>query len=486
MRTSRAAAISMGVALTAIMGAALATPAVAVDPEPAPEPRVAVEYFPQPGGEGRRTEVPLTTETATGRATARSAAPSASTTDGEVGELAVTGPSADRLDVVIVGDGYTADQQDAFHAAAAAKWADITGIEPYASYQGLMNVWTVDAVSAETGITGDPTPDVTKDTALGSYFWCSETERLICADIDKVASYAAKAPEADLVVVVSNSAKYGGAWPLGLEAEGYPFDGVSTLSSDNAQSSMIAAHEIAHSVGLLADEYTYDSYGTWTGGELPDINSSVLTAEQMAANQSKWYRWLGESDPTGGTVGTYEGSSYYPFGIYRPTSNSIMRALNISEFNLPGREAMIMRLLPRGQRVEQRGRHEQRDPQVQPHQGLTGRTHGPRRTGAALVRRRCAGEAGAGSDRCRPRRTGCSRGRQEAHRHGRGRRPDRVGPRPAGPRRGHRTPDLDGQGLRTQGPEAPLTADRAASHTLPLTAPASAAPGRHRTRPRAA
>ncbi|MFJ2093143.1 M64 family metallopeptidase [Streptomyces sp. NPDC087901] len=341
MHTPRSAVISVGVALTAIMGAALATPASAVDPEPAPAPRVTVEYFPQPGGEGRRTEVPVNTDTVTRRSAARSVAPTAATTDGEVGKLSVTGSSADRLDVVIVGDGYTADQQGAFHTAAATKWADITGIEPYSSYQGLMNVWTVDAVSAESGITGDPTADVAKDTALGSYFWCSETERLICADIDKVASYAAKAPEADLVIVISNSTKYGGAGYSGLEAEGYPFDGVSTLSSDNAQSSMIAAHEIAHSVGLLADEYTYDSYGTWSGGELPDINSSIFTTEQMAANQTKWYRWLGETDPTGGTVGTYEGSSYYPFGIYRPTSNSLMRALNISDFNLPGREAMI-------------------------------------------------------------------------------------------------------------------------------------------------
>lgn len=341
MRTSKAAALSVGMALTAIMGAALATPAVAADPEPAPEPRVAVEYFPEPGGEGRRTEVPVNTPATSGRSAARSVAPSGESTDGEVGKLSVTGPSADRLDVVIVGDGYTAGQQDAFHTAAAAKWADITAIEPYASYQGLMNVWTVDAVSAESGVTGDPTADVAKDTALGSYFWCSETERLICADIDKVASYAAKAPEADLVIVLSHSAKYGGAGYSGLEAEGYPFDGVSTLSSDNAQSSMIAAHEIAHSVGLLADEYTYDSYGTWPGGELPDINSSTLTAQRMAAGRTKWYRWLGESDPTGGVVGTFEGSSYYPFGIYRPTSNSLMRALNVSEFNLPGREAMI-------------------------------------------------------------------------------------------------------------------------------------------------
>ncbi|ROQ73409.1 IgA peptidase [Streptomyces sp. CEV 2-1] len=341
MNTKRTAAISVSVALTALMGAVIASPAAAVEPKPSQEPRVSVEYFPEPGGEGRRTDVPLNTDTVTGRSAARSATPGAGTTDGQVGELSVTGSSADRLDVVIVGDGYTADQQDAFHTAAATKWADITNIEPYSSYQGLMNVWTVDAVSAESGITGDPTADVTKDTALGSYFWCSETERLICADIDKVASYAAKAPEADLVVVVSNSTKYGGAGYSGLEAEGYPFGGVSTLSSDNAQSSMIAAHEIAHSVGLLADEYTYDSYGTWTGGEVADINSSSFTAEQLAANRTKWYRWLGETDPTGGTVGTYEGSSYYPFGLYRPTANSLMRALDISDFNLPGREAMI-------------------------------------------------------------------------------------------------------------------------------------------------
>lgn len=222
MNTKRTAAISVSVALTALMGAVIASPAAAVEPKPSQEPRVSVEYFPEPGGEGRRTDVPLNTDTVTGRSAARSATPGAGTTDGQVGELSVTGSSADRLDVVIVGDGYTADQQDAFHTAAATKWADITNIEPYSSYQGLMNVWTVDAVSAESGITGDPTADVTKDTALGSYFWCSETERLICADIDKVASYAAKAPEADLVVVVSNSTKYGGAGLLGAGGGGLP------------------------------------------------------------------------------------------------------------------------------------------------------------------------------------------------------------------------------------------------------------------------
>lgn len=130
MHKSKVAAISVSVALAAMLGTALAAPAAAVDPRDVDEPHVTVEYFPEPGGEGRRTEVPVSTEAATGGAAHRSAAPTTGTTDGEVGELAVTGPSADRLDVVIIGDGYTADQQDDFHAAAAAKWGTSPASSP--------------------------------------------------------------------------------------------------------------------------------------------------------------------------------------------------------------------------------------------------------------------------------------------------------------------------------------------------------------------
>ncbi|MEU6014211.1 M64 family metallopeptidase [Streptomyces sp. NPDC047515] len=303
--------------------------------------RVQAEYFPDPGGPGRTVEVPATTSAQRGGGTPAPLSAAGTAVDGTVGRQVVTGPTDDRLDVVVIGDGYTVDQQDDFHADAVAKWADITALEPYKSYQGLFNVWTVDAVSRESGISGDPGADTVRDTALGSYFWCADTERLICTDIDKVAAYAAKAPAADLVVVIANSTKYGGAGYSGLEADGYPFNGVSTLSSDHASSSLIAAHEIGHSVGLLDDEYTYDAYGTWTGGEPGGINSTTYTPAQLTEKRAKWYRWLGRSDPAGGTVGTYEGSAYYPFGIYRPTASSIMRELSNTEFNLPGREAMI-------------------------------------------------------------------------------------------------------------------------------------------------
>ncbi|MFF2959147.1 M64 family metallopeptidase [Streptomyces sp. NPDC057963] len=340
--TRRTAVSVAGLALAGLLAATAATaPASAAPADTDGGRRVEVEYFPDPGGPGRTVEVPVTSPVQRGRSAAAPLRAAEAALDGTVGEQAVTGPTDDRLDVVIIGDGYTAGQQDDFHADATAKWADITRLEPYKSYQGLFNVWTVDAVSNESGISGDPGADTVKDTALGSYFWCSDTERLICTDTDKVAAYAAKAPAADLVVVIANSTKYGGAGYSGLQAEGYPFNGVSTLSSDHAASSLIAAHEIGHSVGLLDDEYTYEAYGTWTGGEPGGINSTTYTPAQLTRKRAKWYRWLGQSDPAGGTVGTYEGSAYYPFGIYRPTASSIMRELSNTEFNLPGREAMI-------------------------------------------------------------------------------------------------------------------------------------------------
>ncbi|WP_107426226.1 M64 family metallopeptidase, partial [Streptomyces milbemycinicus] len=258
--------------------------------------------------------------------------------DGDVSAVIQTGPVADKLDVVFIGDGYTSAQQGDFHADLRSKWEQMSAVEPYASYKELFNVWSVDAVSNQSGVSGDPGKDVVKDTALKSYFWCDDIERLLCVDTAKVESYAAKAPDADLVVVLSNSTKYGGAGYTLTSQVGY--DGIATASSDHADSDQVAVHETGHSLGKLADEYFYDDYGTYTGAEPGESNATKLTAAQMTSQQKKWYRWIGQTSPDGGTVGAYEGGRYYPKGINRPTENSIMRTLG-REFSSPGREAMI-------------------------------------------------------------------------------------------------------------------------------------------------
>ncbi|WP_371494156.1 M64 family metallopeptidase [Kitasatospora sp. NBC_00374] len=292
-----------------------------------------VEVFAEDGGISR-TLVPAKSPAAGPRPRSERSAG-----DGTVTPIVRNGSTDAKLDVVIVGDGYTAAEQDRFHTDAATKWQEITAVEPYATYRALFNVWAVDAHSAQSGVSGDPGKSTVRDTALGSYFWCEDIERLLCVDTDAVDRYAAKAPQADLVIVVANSAKYGGAGyndivsPLG-------YSGIATVAGGNDRSGQIAVHETGHSLGKLADEYFYAEYGTYDGDEPAEVNTTELTAAQMRRKHAKWYRWLGRTSPDGGTVGAYEGGGYYPHGIYRPTDNSIMRSLG-REFNLPGREAMI-------------------------------------------------------------------------------------------------------------------------------------------------
>ena len=262
--------------------------------------------------------------------------------------LHVSGPSSNRFDIVIVGDGYTADQMDLFHEHAESKWETIRTTEPFATYANYFNVWVVDVVSNQSGVDNDPLPGTMKDTALDMQFWCSGTERLLCMNNTKAQQFAALAPDADQVLGLANSTKYGGAGGA-----------YATSSGGNSKAGQITVHELGHSIGRLADEYIYyyragvdedaeedvtvpAPYVMYVGsvqGEPGQYNITAATEPQMRTRQIKWWRWLGEPSPDGTTVGTYEGGGYYRMGMYRPTDQSLMRFLG-RPFNLPGREKM--------------------------------------------------------------------------------------------------------------------------------------------------
>ncbi|MFD9335296.1 M64 family metallopeptidase [Streptomyces sp. NPDC060028] len=341
VRTALRSAVAAVIASAALLAAGPAR--AAGTPDAPAKTRVEVEIpGPEHGGEAGsgHARVPAGGGAAKSGSARLSEADRAA--DGEVTKVVDNGPTTDRLDVVVIGDGYTAAELAKFHTDAKDKWAEVTAVEPYATYRNLFNVWTVDAVSHDSGVSGDPDRATTRDTALGAYFWCEDIERLLCIDQPKVDSYVAKAPAADLVIVLANSAKYGGAGYNEPSAT-LGYEGISTASAGHAKSGQVAIHETGHSLGKLADEYFYPGvpdYEKYTGPEPGESNISTLTADQLAARRAKWYRWLGEPSPDGGTVGAYEGGGYYVTGLRRPTDSSIMRVLG-KPFNLPGVESMI-------------------------------------------------------------------------------------------------------------------------------------------------
>ncbi|RJQ85560.1 M64 family metallopeptidase [Amycolatopsis panacis] len=276
----------------------------------------SMEVF-DPGGTIHRAKV---TRPVADRAAARLTRPA------DVVPIETNGPSENHFDLVVVGDGYTAADLGTYSQHVRSSIDALFSVEPYQSYRKQFNIWQVNVVSPDSGVSNDPDQGIQRNTALGSYFWCDGIERLLCVNETKANQYAAAAPDVDQVLVLANSTKYGGAG-----------GGVATSSGGNASSSQIVAHELGHSIGGLADEY---DYGDCDPREPAEPNATALTEDQMRSQQAKWYQYLGKPSPDGSTVGAYEGSRYCQTGMYRPSADSLMRTLG-KPFNPPSTDAMI-------------------------------------------------------------------------------------------------------------------------------------------------
>lgn len=243
-----------------------------------------------------------------------------------------SGPGSNRLDIAIVGDGYTAgelgqyaiDAQDVFDAFFGG-----SGEQPFRAYRDFFNVHRVDVISPESGV-DEPDLDIFIDTELDMYYNCGGTPRLLCLNVTKTRNAADSAPDWDQILALANSDRYGGA--------GYASQNIGTLAGQNSAALEIALHEFGHSFGDLADEYEYDGPTVYSGGEPSAQNLSIMEEPEMLAAEAKWWRWL---DAAG--VSTFEGGGYSEQGIYRPTNNSLMRNLS-RPFQQVNEEQLVIKI----------------------------------------------------------------------------------------------------------------------------------------------
>ncbi|MHC4575165.1 MAG: M64 family metallopeptidase [Planctomycetota bacterium] len=222
------------------------------------------------------------------------------------------GPSENRIDLVCVGDGYTADEMDVYLNNVQNAIANFFIEEPLDIYASYFNVHVVEVISNESGV-DEPDYGIYRDTALDMTFNCSGIPRLLCVNYGKAWTAAENARDVDLVLALANSTRYGGA--------GY--SKLSTLAGRNSATVEVALHEFGHSFAGLADEYHYGDGSTYTGPEPVQPNVSIYDAAEQLAQQLKWFLWLNLPE-----IDTFEGALYKQYGIYRPTENSKMSALD--------------------------------------------------------------------------------------------------------------------------------------------------------------
>ena len=163
-----------------------------------------------------------------------------------------TGDDKENFVIVIMGDGYTAGQQDQFLEDATQKARGMLTWSPYREYSDRINIYAVQAVSNESGIGvyGGKSPDTyfhVKVYGKAPGFTNGGDERAKALRTELEENYLDEGANVGTIHILCNdTGSYG--------ASVNPLFSFSTNSEDNSDGTAMA-HEIAHSIGRLGDEY---------------------------------------------------------------------------------------------------------------------------------------------------------------------------------------------------------------------------------------
>jgi hypothetical protein len=155
------------------------------------------------------------------------------------------GNPAAKLDLLILGDGYTANERAKFETDARRLLAVFFSTTPFKERENDINVWGLVPASTDSGISR-PSDQIYKRSALGTAYDTFGSERYVLTEENrKLRDIAANAPY-EAIEIITNSKTYGGGGIYNL---------YSTVAADSEWAPYIFIHEFGHHLAGLADEY---------------------------------------------------------------------------------------------------------------------------------------------------------------------------------------------------------------------------------------
>jgi hypothetical protein len=156
-----------------------------------------------------------------------------------------SGDPAKKLDLLILGDGYTAAERGKFERDARRLMGILLNTAPFKERANDINVWGLSPPAAESGVSR-PSQHIYRRSPVGATYDAFDSERYVLTFENKAfRDIAAHAPY-DVVEILVNSATYGG---------GGIFGQYSTVAADNTWAGYVFVHEFGHHIAGLADEY---------------------------------------------------------------------------------------------------------------------------------------------------------------------------------------------------------------------------------------
>jgi hypothetical protein len=234
-----------------------------------------------------------------------------------------SGPASRRLDILILGDGYTAAEKEKFLRDARRFTQTLLEDPSFGAMKGRYNVRALFAPSLDSGVS-EPRKGLNRRTALGLSFNTFDSERYLMTEANlDLRRLAAHAPY-EALYLMANTSRYGGGGIYNLYA---------TFPSDNEYDAYVFIHEFGHSFGGLGDEY-YDSDTAYSDMYPRGVEPWEPNLTAFLKGVFKWKALVtpGTPIPTPhtvdrekGVVGLFEGAGYAAKELFRPQWNCKMK-----------------------------------------------------------------------------------------------------------------------------------------------------------------
>jgi hypothetical protein len=284
---------------------------------------------------------------------------------GRVWSYLENGPPSQKVDLLVIGEGYTAAEMPKLKKDVERLVGKLFAIEPFKSRKSDFNVRVLELPATASGVHRPRTRD-DRRSVTGVEYNIFDSERYVLTLDNKAMRDAASSAPYDFIEILVNEKQYGG---------GGIFNDQATSSVDSGFSEYVFVHELGHHFAGLGDEYYTSDVAYETGGtehpepwepnitangarpkwlelvtpgtplptpwekeafekhqheyqaerrKLREANVPESEMDALFRREQEWETKFLSAEKYAGKVGAFEGAGYEAKGLYRPEADCIM------------------------------------------------------------------------------------------------------------------------------------------------------------------
>ena len=259
--------------------------------------------------------------------------------------LRQSGPSNKRIDVAIMGDGFTLDPDD---QQLQSKWADLCldvlfSEKAFGEYRNYFNYWFVRLASLEEGVDPNLSPEEKKRIEERN----KGRSRKKKTDFSTALDCKAAGPQGQVMAdprLVRYWARVAATEEPAIDDDGYVIAfarfgvlgmGGGGIANVGRPDKSVTVHEFGHAFVGLLDEYAINP--TAPQGPIKAPNAS----RESDPEKVPWAHFLKKKIAN---VGVFEGGATYQRGVFRPARSCAMNSAGNTGYCPVCREAAILRI----------------------------------------------------------------------------------------------------------------------------------------------